>query len=557
MSFSVSNNLDFSSLRLLLQAAKRNPQRLHLVGLSPKGASIFPPLNTLNADKETPVTDQHPDFTLTFQATLSESADLALRITAFLRSQGVYPGERVAVWAPNSPWHLLIHTACAGLQAVCVPLDQHYSAEEFALICGDAGPRVVFAGPQQLARLSNFSFPEGATQPQFLDITSLPQLLRSVQAAEETDILPCDAECLGAILYTSGTSTHPKGVALTHANLWWGCRNFREVFEYSSDFVEAVVAPLSHIGGFNGTTLDLVYSGGTVIVIESFSPTAVLAALEFFKVQMMFGVPTIYRRLLADPAYKTRDLSAFIRPLIGGSLLPEDLATQMCAAGWIPYNVWGMTEQSASGTCLSPGMSSPAPNSVGTPFPYTKVRVVRYAEEKPVLDPNTQDLVDCPIGETGMLVCAGPSVTRGYWHDPVLNASCFMGEWLVTGDLGYAGADGSFHFVARATDTINTGGEKVLPEPVAEALRSLPQVRDAQVLGLSNQQWGQVVAAVIISEGAYLTSLTDAEVLEFIRSELSTVLARYKLPKAVRVVEAFPLSSNGKISKAGLQALFA
>lgn len=537
-------DVDFSPLRLLLQAAARNPQRLHLVGLAPAGTSIFPAL------PQQPATE----FTLTHSSTLAESADLALRLVSFLQDR-VAPGDRVAVWSANSVWHLLVHVACAGVQAVCVPLDQHYSAGEFANIWRDASPSLVFAGPQQLARLAAAEFfPEDGILNSFVDITALPSTLAATTPAATW--LPCDADQLGALIYTSGTSSHPKGVALTHANLWWGCRNFREVFTYASDFVEAVVAPLSHIGGFNGTTLDLVYSGGTVVVIESFQATTVLAALEFFKVQMMFGVPTIYRRLLADPTRLSRDLSAFIRPLIGGSALPTDLAVALHQVGWAPYNVWGMTEQSASGTCLSPGMAPEAQNGIGIPFPYTKVRVVKHISGNTLETTSTSELIDCAPGEVGMLICSGPSVTHGYWNDPELNSKSFVGPWLITGDLGYLDSCGNFQFAARATDTINTGGEKVLPEPVAEALRSLPQVKDAQVLGVPDEQWGQIVAAVIISTDPGLNSLSNAQVLEFVRKEMASVLARYKLPKAVRIVDTFPISSNGKVSKAGLLALF-
>lgn len=166
-----------------------------------------------------------------------------------------------------------------------------------------------------------------------------------------------------------------------------------------------------------------------------------------------------------------------------------------------------------------------------------------------------------PSGIVGMLVCAGPSVTRGYWQDEGLSESSFIDGWLLTGDLGFVDGNGVIQFVARASDTVMTGGEKVLPEPVAEVLRTMPGVRDAQVVGIADDEWGQAVAAVLLPnldfpEGVALNSFSDSEVLALVRDYAGQYLARYKLPRAIRVVESFPVSSNGKVSKLGLQDLF-
>ncbi|MDO5061510.1 MAG: class I adenylate-forming enzyme family protein [Actinomycetaceae bacterium] len=543
---------DFSPLNLLLKAAIRNPHRLHLVGVAPRDKSIFTPF--LPAQTALPATASATEhFQINFASTIAQSAELTLKLVSLLKRAGVQEKDRVALWGPNSVWHLLVHIACAGLGAISVQLDQHYTAEEFAVVASDCSPKLVFAGPAQQQRAADTL--DGFT---WFSLAQIPQLLESLPAASQADLPLVDDSVVGAIIYTSGTASHPKGVALTHANLWWGCRNFREVFEYSSDFVEAVVAPLSHIGGFNGTTLDLVYSGGTVVVVESFHPGAVLEILEAFRVQMMFGVPTIYLRLLAEPSFSTRDLSAFVRPLIGGSSLPAALAQQMHAVGWAPYNVWGMTEQSASGTCLTPGMAPNCENGVGIPFPYTQVKVARLDKDSALLAGT--ELVEASPNEVGMLVCSGPSVSAGYWQDEALNSASFVGKWLLTGDLGFVDQAGSFHFAARAAHTINTGGEKVLPDPVAETLHGIPGVGQVQVVGIPDPQWGQLVAAVIIPdnspEGAHLRSLPEATVLEILRTEAAKSLARYKLPRAVKVVEAFPVSSNGKVSYPGLQELF-
>lgn len=544
--------MDYSPLNLLYKAMQRKPHTTHLVGVAPLENTIFNSQNQLN--------NRHPEFQLTHCSTVTQSYDLTLRLITLLKHHQVTAGDRVVICAPNSVWHLLIHLACSGLHAISVPLDQHYQPSELDVVLNDCTPTLIFAGPLQCTRIKESTY-RAAT---VINLSELPLLAEQQQPAlgkQETAPLypapfpPADADVIGALIYTSGTASHPKGVTLTHANLWWGCRNFRETFEYSSDCVEAVVAPLSHIGGFNGTTLDLAYSGGTVVVIESFHPATVLAVIEHYRVQMMFGVPTIYQRLLLDPSFTTRDLTSFTRPLIGGSALPAPVAKQMHEVGWTPYNVWGMTEQSASGTCLTPHLAALAPTGVGVPFPFTRVRIVS------ITDLENGVLKDEVPGNIGMLVCAGPSVTRGYWQDSELNEQSFLAGWLVTGDLGFVDEQGVIQFAARAADTINTGGEKVLPEPVAAVLRKIPGVRDAAVVGVADAQWGQVVAAVLLAdtnipEGGVLTSCSETDLLKLIRDYAGQYLARYKLPRRVKLVEAFPVSSNGKISKKGLQELF-
>ncbi len=535
--------LDFSPLNLLGSAAMRKPNNLHLVGVAHPHTSIF----------EGKLDSQFPqDLLITEQTTVTQSYDLALRLVTLLKEHGVSTGDRVAIYGPNTIWHLLIHFACAGVQAISVPLDQHYQPDELNVVLNDCAPKLVFAGPAQESRLLQTNVKNAF---KVISLSVLPSLVTSREPTLGNNLPNCNEDVLGTIIYTSGTTSHPKGVALTHANLWWGCRNFREVFEYSSDCVEAVVAPLSHIGGFNGTTLDLAYSGGTVVVIEGFNAETVLAVFERFRVQMMFGVPTIYQRLLSSSAFNMRDLSSFSRPLIGGSPLPLPVAQKMHEVGWFPYNVWGMTEQSASGTCLTPGMTSLSLNGVGVPFPFTQVRIVDIEQAEAGV------LVGVPSGIVGMLVCAGPSVTRGYWQDEGLSESSFIDGWLLTGDLGFVDGNGVIQFVARASDTVMTGGEKVLPEPVAEVLRTMPGVRDAQVVGIADDEWGQAVAAVLLPnldfpEGVALNSFSDSEVLALVRDYAGQYLARYKLPRAIRVVESFPVSSNGKVSKLGLQDLF-
>lgn len=399
-------------------------------------------------------------------------------------------------------------------------------------------------------------------------------------------------EGLGAILLTSGTAGEPKFVGLTHENLWWGSRNFREGFEYSNLDIELVVAPMSHIGGFNGTTLDLFSHGGTVVVVRQFVPGEVVRELERRCVCMMFAVPAMYMALLRDSRFSAQSLPAFRLPLTGGGAVSPDMIRALRKVGLQPLNVWGMTETSAAGCYLPAEHSRRRAGSIGRPFAHVQVKI---APCEAIISADSSSLA-------GELWVRGPNVAINYWKennywaenigvdgnsDSGVNSTSDSGvdsssdrssdksagrekerdkgksaesecekekrndsenPWLHTGDLVRLDDDGYLWIIGRKDDLISTGGETVAPQEVEEVLMRHEHIREAAVIGIPDPVWGQVVAAAIVLSGSQEPSLAD--IREFARA----YLADYKLPRVCIVLSALPLNANGKIDRAALAA---
>ena len=339
--------------------------------------------------------------------------------------------------------------------------------------------------------------------------------------------LPCAQE-EAAVVFTSGSTGLPRPVRLSHAALWWASACFRDGFEYSpGSHVVGVCAPLSHIGGFNGTTLDTFSHGGTLVVVgPSFDPVRTLECVQRHRIAMMFVVPTMARALLEANESVGADLSSWVRPLVGGDALTPALAERMRRAGLAPIHVWGMTETGGAGAMAAPDSRAPA-GSIGRPFPYVDLRIVGA------------DSAAAEPGALGTIEVRGPGVVTGH-------------EWLNTGDLGFVDADGWVHLVGRAHRMINTGGELVAPPRVEAALMELEEVREALVVGVPDETWGEVVGAVLVpSPGADAASLSPAS----LAAALGGALAPWERVRRVRLVDALPLTATGKPSPAAAREL--
>lgn len=557
--------IDYSPLRLLQEAALRHPGRRSLIWVR-QNSTDLERCETWN---------------------VAQSFARVVTLAGLLRDWGVRPGARLAVIGKNSPWHLVTYAAAAALPAVTVPLNWQYPEAELAGVLAHCEPEVIFVDTDNHAKVAAALSASGVEPRKVVEFTELARwcappdtfLATTPNTASDTSptagsaageaepasgspgssgspsalnlalcmrrqlgSLPiCTDTTPGAIIYTSGTAASPKAALLTYKNLWWGCQNFREAFEYSPDCVEAVAAPLSHIGGFNGTTTDLFTNGGTVVVFEKFNPGLVLRAIERFGIQMMFGVPTMFR-LLADAAETGNyDTSSFTRTLVGGAAWDTELAARVIALGWGPINIWGMTEQSASGACLTSEVMTGREVGVGRAFPHIELRVTGK-DGRPV-----------PPGTIGQLECRGPSVISQYFRDPELSAATIDPEtgWLKTGDLGVFDQDGFLRLRGRLSDTINTGGEKVFATKVAEALAALPTVSEAAVVGVPDPKWGEAVGAVVVAKDA-----ENPPPLAELREAARARLAPYELPRRLVIVPAIPLNSNGKPDRELLLACF-
>jgi fatty-acyl-CoA synthase len=482
-----------------------------------------------------------------------EFYDQVRRLAAEFRADGLGPGDRVAYTGLNSVSFLVTAYATFWVGAAFVPLNFRLAAPEAHAILQDARPDVIVAEAPHAAGLDPFV--ETLAVRRLLLVDSDAHVVAdavpstrwealsafAVEHDESPPHQPLHFDDVAVLLYTSGTTGRPKGVILTHGNLWWNWVNVDSVVDTRVGDISLAVAPLFHIGGLNALTLRTMTRGGTVVVRRSFDPAVALDDLVRYRVNSMFLVPAMLAAIQRQPGFEQADLSQLRSTIVAGAPVPPALISEYAAKGVLLQQAWGLTETSPFSTYLESAKTSDKLGSCGVPMPYTSVRVV---------DPTTLTDVD-RAGATGEFWVRGPNVSRGYWNNPEATEAAFTPDgWFRTGDLGYLDADGYLYIVDRLKDMIITGGENVYPAEIENALNALPRIADAAVIGVADPTWGETVCAVV--------QLHDGEItLDALRDRLASSIARYKLPRRLVVLDAIPRNGAGKLDKPVIRALVA
>ena len=346
--------------------------------------------------------------------------------------------------------------------------------------------------------------------------------------APESARAPSGAPLL--LLFTSGTTGRPKGAMLSLEALWAAAAASSAQLETGPDDRWLACMPLAHIGGLS-ILLRALHDGLLVVAHPRFSAAAVAASLHSEAITRLSLVPTMLRDLLdagATPPPSLRTL------LLGGAAAPPELVRRAIAAGWPIATTYGLTEAAAQVTTATPAQTAANPESSGLPLPGYRLRIT---------DPAADGV--------GQVEVAAPSLMTGYHRRPDDTAAALRDGWLRTGDLGRLLPDGQLCLVARRTDLIVSGGENIYPAEVEAALRTLPEVAEACVVGRPSDRWGQEVAAMLVLRpGASLT-------LEALRATLAPSLAPFKHPRALLVVAALPQTATGKVDRGAVAAAIA
>ncbi|WP_320780588.1 long-chain fatty acid--CoA ligase [Streptomyces sp. CRN 30] len=465
-----------------------------------------------------------------------------LRLARALRDLGVVHGDRVAYLGPNHPAFLETLFAAGTLGAVFVPLNTRLAAPELAYQLADSGSTVLVHDATALAGTAGTA----GTAVKHRIVLGAPtegaagyeELLGGTgdapPAPPDGSVGP-DDPCL--IMYTSGTTGRPKGAVLTHANITWNSVNVLVDTDLAADEVTLVVAPLFHTAGLNMTCLPTLLKGGRVVLLDSFDPARVLDVIERHRVTYMFGVPTMYDAMAAQPRWATADLSSLRSLSCGGAPVPARTIETYLARGLAFSQGYGMTEASPGVLFLDREQTAAKAGSAGVPHFFTDTRV------------SGPDGRDTGPGERGEILVRGPNVMRGYWNRPEDTAAAFTdGGWLRTGDVARTDEDGYAYIVDRLKDMFVSGGENVSPAEVEDALLSHPSVRECAVVGVPDPEWGEVGhAVVVLAPGA---RADGAELLAHLRGRL----AKYKIPKTVAFAPELPRTASGKVVKAAVRA---
>ena len=356
--------------------------------------------------------------------------------------------------------------------------------------------------------------------------------IESLGARENDDVRSSetglDAERL--VMFTSGTSGEPKGVRLTHQNLVASAVGSAHRLGVGPNDRWLVCLPMYHMGGLAPLVRSTLY-GTTTVIQREFDPESTARVMDEFDVTGVSLVPTMLTRLL-DAGWSPSDSLRFV--LLGGAPASRELI-ERCEERDVPASpTYGMTETASQVATATPEEAREHPETVGTPLLNTTVTV------------QSSDGTPTDPGSTGELVVDGPTVTPGYLDD-AQTAAAFDEGGFHTGDLGHADDAGRLWVVGRVDDAIVTGGEKVHPARVADALRELDSVADAAVVGLADDEWGKRVAALVVPAGAASTAelLTATQAREGVRDRLAT----YAVPKTVGFADSIPRTHSGTVDR--------
>jgi len=476
------------------------------------------------------------------QLTYRQFADAADRVAAVLARRGIGKGDAVAYIGENSPQFLQVMFAAAQLGAVFVPINTRLAAPEMRHVLVDSGARALILDPEFLDR----AMPgvEAGRIAQVIvtgdGVRESPGLARLVaEATAGHTVADVDLDDPAAIIYTSGTTGRPKGAVLTHGNLTWVALNCIVDYDVVSTDVSLMISPLFHVASLGMGALPVILKGATLVLEKGFEPGRALGLIHQHGVTMLSGVPTTYQMMADHPDWARTDLSTLQRLTCGGSAVPTRILNAYEERGLSFSQGYGMTETSPGATSLSPAMTREKQGSVGLPHFFTEVRI---ADEH-------GDMV--PRGTVGEIEITGPNVFLGYHGQPEATAEAFTDDgWFRSGDLGYLDADGYLYIADRLKDMIISGGENIYPAEVENLISDIEGISGVAVVGVPDDRWGEVPWAVVtLKEGADVDT-------EKVRSHLDGLLARYKLPKNVVVVEDLPRTASGKVRKADLRARF-
>jgi len=469
-------------------------------------------------------------------------ADATDQVAAVLWHRGIRKGDAVAYIGENSPQFLQVMFGAAQLGAVFVPVNTRLAAPEMAHVLTDSGARAVILDAEFLDRAMP-GVEAGRIAHVIVIGEGLPEHPGLSRLAAEAPgghtVADVDLDDPAAIIYTSGTTGRPKGAVLSHGNLTWVAMNCIVDYDVVSTDVSLMISPLFHVASLGMGALPVILKGATLVLEKGFDAGRALALIQRHGITMLSGVPTTYQMMADHPDWATTDLSTLRKLTCGGSAVPTRILNAYEERGLSFSQGYGMTETSPGATSLSPAMTRRKQGSVGLPHFFTDIRVT---DER-------GDVV--PRGTVGEIEISGPNVFLGYHGQPEATAEAFTGDgWFRSGDLGYLDADGYLYIADRLKDMIISGGENIYPAEVENLISDIEGISGVAVVGVPDERWGEVPWAVVtVREGADVG-------IDDVRSHLDGLLARYKLPKNVVVVEELPRTASGKIRKAELRARF-
>jgi fatty-acyl-CoA synthase len=491
--------------------------------------------------------------------TYQEFSKRADQLSAALRQAGIGQGDHVAVMLPNTHYMLECFYGICQLGAVMVPLNYRLSAGDLEYIIRHSDAKMLIVD-EEFCRpieqiVENLSFDE-------IIIVSVPGENTSLKGIDYEDFLQRDLETvthsepdidenqLLTLNYTSGTTSKPKGVMLTHRGNYLNAANFMYHLGVSHDDVYLHTLPMFHANGWGGVWA-LTAAGGTHVCLRKVDPPLILELFEKKKITLLCGAPTVVNMLVNEP--KAKEIKMQTNPRMATAGAPPAAALIHKAQEILGLNmihVYGLTETSPfilycewkkefDGKTADEQAAIKARQGIELAF-NGETKVVHQDGEEVAWNGD----------ELGEIITRGNVVMSGYYKDPITTAAAIRDGWFHTGDLAVTHPDGFIEIRDRAKDLIISGGENISSTEVEGVLYKHPAVLETAVIAVPDEKWGEVAKAIIVLQPD--SKVTEEEIIQFCRSEL----AHFKAPKAVEFVGALPKTATGKLQKFRLREMY-
>ncbi|ABO35346.1 AMP-dependent synthetase and ligase [Methanococcus maripaludis C5] len=505
----------------------------------------------------------YPDRNL--RLTYKEFDDRVNMLAKGLLEIGITKGDHVGIWAKNVPDWLTFMFATAKIGAVLVTVNTAYKSHELAYVLkqSDMKALAIIDGfrdtsyidilyelvPElktcQRGGLNSSEFPflksviyVGQEKHRGMYNTNELMLLGKHQPDDELLRIKkeLDSDDVINMQYTSGTTGFPKGVMLTHKNILNNGFYIGDRQKFTKEDRLCITVPLFHCFGIVLAVMAILTHGGTMVMVELFDPLLVLAAVQKEKCTALYGVPTMFIAEYSHPMFDMFDLSSLRTGIMAGSTPPIEVMKKVVKDMYMTgiTSVYGLTEGSPGFTQTSIDDSlEKRVQTVGRKLPECEVKLV---------DPETGETVG--PGEIGEICCKGYNVMKGYYKMPEKTKEVIDEDgWLHSGDLATVDEEGYYSIVGRIKEMIIRGGENIYPREIEEFLYTMPGINDAQVIGIPDEKYGEIVGAFVIPKEDY--DIREEDVRDYAIDKI----ARYKVPKHVFVVKEFPMTASGKIQK--------
>ncbi|ATI43814.1 acyl-CoA synthetase (plasmid) [Pacificitalea manganoxidans] len=468
----------------------------------------------------------------------AELDEMTNRVANTLRARGLAKGDNVAMLLGSGIDWVMLYVGITKADCCAVPMNYRLTAADIESTVEDCAPKLMFLGEAQ----HDIGPPEGMV-PEIVNLRTgdLDGLVEGA-SSQRPDVSVHPSRVQG-ILYTGGTTGRSKGAMLTHENIFWNTLNEVIDTRMHEDDNTLLATPLHHAAALNCWLLPHLYLGATATIMPKYTVETMIDTIEKYRVTNAFMPPSMAREVFGHPKTKTADLSSFRRWYVGGATLSRNDRERMHEAipGVDIYFQYGLTEAGVIVSVLKEKDYEKAPDSIGRAFVNSQIKILRA------------DLSDADMGEVGEIAVRGPTVMKGYYNNPDATKATFHNGWLRTGDMGAMDAGGFVQFHDRLKDMVKTGGLNVYSQEVEQVLQRHTAVREAGIIGLPSDAWGEEVTGVIVLHDG--KNASAAELTAFAKQHLSG----YKVPKRFIFLpyEEMPINYSGKIMKRDLKQMIA